>query len=118
MSVYFDPVTNGFYLKKIDGSIEISNDERNALLMEQSKGRPISSDENGNPINIDPPKPGNADIENIRLKAYSDPITGSDRYFSEASRMEAAGEPGFDEVRKAGLARYKEIQEAYPWNEE
>lgn len=56
-------------------------------------------------------------VEVLRLRAYADPLTGSDRYFAEASRMEAMGEEGWESVRNRGVVRYQEIQAEYPWND-
>lgn len=53
--------------------------------------------------------------ERLRLSAYANPLTGSDRYFSEALRMQVMGEEGWEDVRSAGVIRYKEIQALYPW---
>lgn len=55
------------------------------------------------------------DVEHARLSAYSDPITGSDRLFAEASRMQLMGEDGFEAVRESGIARYEKIKELFPW---
>lgn len=55
------------------------------------------------------------DIEQLRLHAYANPITGSDRHFNEAIRMQAMGEPGWEEVRQRGILRFEEIQQQYPW---
>ncbi|SIR40165.1 hypothetical protein SAMN05880558_11331 [Aeromonas sp. RU39B] len=54
-------------------------------------------------------------IEHLRLRAYSDPLTGSDRHFNEAIRMQAMGESGWEAVRQRGIARFEEIQQQYPW---
>lgn len=62
-----------------------------------------------------PPAPTVEENEWLRLSAYANPLTGSDRYFSEALRMQAMQEDGWEEVRAAGVARYKEIQALYPW---
>ena len=57
-------------------------------------------------------------INRLRLKAYSDPLTGSDRHFAEATRLEAVGDTtGAEAARAAGLARYEEIRAQYPWPE-
>jgi len=58
------------------------------------------------------------DVERLRITAYADPLQGSDRYFAEANRMQAMGESGWEVVRDAGIARYKEIQALYPWPED
>ena len=55
------------------------------------------------------------EIEAMRLRAYADPITGSDRFFAEAQRMEAMGESGWEDVRAAGVRRFNEIQQEFPW---
>lgn len=57
------------------------------------------------------------EIEALRLLAYADPITGSDRYFAEAARVQATGETEeeVDVARCAGAARSAEIQARYPW---
>lgn len=56
-------------------------------------------------------------IEAMRLRAYSDPLTGSDRYFAESSRLQAMGsaQEEIDAANAAGANRYAEIQNAYPW---
>lgn len=55
------------------------------------------------------------DVEAARLLAYSNPLTGSDRLFAEASRMDIMGEPDFEAVRASAIARYLEIQAANLW---
>lgn len=59
------------------------------------------------------------DVERQRLSAYADPLTGSDRYFSEANRLEAMGQSieSIEAARKAGADRYTEIQAQHPWPE-
>lgn len=66
---------------------------------------------------LNPPvaPPTREQVEALRLAAYADPVTGSDRYFAEAARMNAMGEAGADAVIAAGVARYEEIQAEYPW---
>lgn len=55
------------------------------------------------------------DTDNLRRRAYADPITGSDTLFAEAARMQVMGESGIEEVRTRATARFKEIQAQYPW---
>ena len=57
-------------------------------------------------------------IERQRLMAYADIETGSDRYFSEATRMQAMNEPGWEAIREKAVIRFHEIQALYPWPEE
>ena len=55
------------------------------------------------------------EVEALRLRAYADPLTGSDRYFAEAQRMQVMSEDGWEVVRAAGVARFEAIQSLYPW---
>jgi hypothetical protein len=63
------------------------------------------------------PAKTHAEIEALRLRAYADPITGSDRYFAEAARVQAMAGTAeeIEEARAAGAARSAEIQAQYPW---
>lgn len=56
-------------------------------------------------------------VQHLRLLAYSDPITGSDKFFAEATRVRAMGgtEDDIRLILKAGADRFSEIQEQYPW---
>lgn len=66
-----------------------------------------------------PPPPSRKQVEELRLRAYADPITGSDRHFAEAVRLEAMGgtTTEIEAARSAGADRYSEIQAANPWPE-
>jgi hypothetical protein len=55
------------------------------------------------------------EVEALRLRAYGHPITGSDRFFAQAQRMETMGEPGWEGVRANGVRRFNEIQQEFPW---
>ncbi|WP_208669780.1 hypothetical protein [Pseudomonas arsenicoxydans] len=55
------------------------------------------------------------EVEALRIRAYGNPITGSDRFFAQAQRMEAMGEPGWEVVRANGVRRFNEIQQEFPW---
>jgi len=62
------------------------------------------------------PAPTHSEIEAARLRAYADPLTGSDRYFAEAQRESLLGNAEAAEAAKAlGLARFAEIQAENPW---
>ena len=61
------------------------------------------------------PPPLREEIEAARLRAYADPLFGSDRYFAEAQRETLLGNAEAAEAAKAlGLARFAEIQAEYP----
>lgn len=66
-------------------------------------------------LNATSPPPSRERIEAIRLRAYADPLTGSDRLFAQSTRMEVMGEPGHEDVRDQAIARFTEIQAKNPW---
>lgn len=98
-------------------AVEVSADEHAALMAGQGLGKVIAADQDGRPVLLEPVAiPLTRDqIEALRLSAYADPLIGSDRYFSEANRMQAMGESTWEAVRAAGVARYQAIQAEYPW---
>lgn len=57
------------------------------------------------------------EVEQKRLRAYADPVLGSDRYFAEAKRLSAMGSPESEviKVTNEGVSAYKRIQEQFPW---
>lgn len=69
------------------------------------------------PIAVEPAPLTRAEVEALRLRAYADPIMGSDRYFAEAARIQAMGgtEAEVEVARDSGAARSAEIQALYPW---
>lgn len=63
--------------------------------------------------------PSRDEIEAQRLRAYADPLTGSDRYFAEAQREGLLGnDEAADSAKALGMARFAEIQSQYPWPDE
>lgn len=97
---------------RISDNCLIPTDDKNRDYMEY-----LSWISEGNvPDPADAPSPPTRDeIDKLRLHAYADPITGSDRHFNEAIRMQAMGESGWEAVRQSGIARFEEIQLQYPW---
>lgn len=68
------------------------------------------------PIAIVQIPPTRQEAEVARLRAYADPLTGSDRYFAEAQRESLMGNEEAAEAAKAlGMARFAEIQAENPW---
>lgn len=68
-------------------------------------------------INPKPVPPTPRQVEAQRLRAYADPVTGSDRWFAEATRLSIMGaaEGEIETARVSGISRYAEIQLEYPW---
>ncbi|MNS88899.1 hypothetical protein D3C72_1228920 [compost metagenome] len=63
--------------------------------------------------------PTRAMIEAERLRAYADPLTGSDRHFAEAQRESLLGNAeNAETAKRLGLERFAEIQAEYPWPDE
>lgn len=59
------------------------------------------------------------EIEEMRLIAYANPVTGIDRYFAEVLSLQAEGftatSPEVKEAKAKGLSRKSEIQALYPY---
>lgn len=122
--LYFSATTRGFYDSKVhasipDDAVEVTTEERAALLEGEALGHVIAVSPAGRPVleNPAPPAPPTREqIEAQRLRAYADPLIGSDRYFAEAQRESLLGNVEAAEAAKArGLARFAEIQAEYPW---
>lgn len=123
--MFYAKSTGGFYDSAIHGDnmpadvVEITTAAHAELLAGQSHGMQITCGEDGYPFLANPPAPvplTRGQIEASRLRAYADPITGSDRYFAESSRESLLGNTEAAEAAKAlGLARFAEIQAEYPW---
>lgn len=107
MKYFRDPVTLGIFAYEEDGSqddfidpsfVQLTDEEVYLLL------------------NPPPPVLSAEDICRLRQAAYSDPYTGSDRFFCEHMRHHSSGNEGkAEEAKNAGLLRVSEIQEQYPW---
>lgn len=67
----------------------------------------------------EPVKYNKDQVEAFRLIAYADPITGSDRYFSESMALQACGfsasSAEVKEVKSKGVDRKAEIKALYPY---
>lgn len=120
---FYSLSSRGFYCIDITGdnmpddAISITDDQRIYLQDGLSSGKVIVSDGKGG-LALDDPlpyKPSNEEISISRRRAYSDPVTGSDRFFAEASRMQAMEVDGYEKVLASGIARFKEIQESFPF---
>lgn len=123
---YYSPKTGCTYLSGLhahmpDDVVVISEDIYLLMIANPDPGKVRSHDAEGQPILIAPaphiPTVNELcqQIEALRLAAYADPVTGSDRFFSEVSRMQAMGEAGWEALRDQGAARYEEIKVEYPW---
>lgn len=117
--------TGGFYREDIHGAnipddaLPVSQERYNSVIANPTPGKVLSHDSDGLPILIDPPPPLPLTLKQVeaeRLRAYADPITGSDRYFSEAQRETLMGNPDAADAAKAlGMARFAEIKAEHPW---
>jgi len=96
----------------------VQRDEHGAIVGQFANLQPGRAEEWVDPASPEllPAPPARPEIEAQRLRAYADPITGSDRYFAEAQRESLLGNAEAAEAAKAlGLARFAEIQAEYPW---
>jgi hypothetical protein len=118
--------TGGFYNEAVhsnipEDAINLTEAEYRVLTAKTDQPMVIKPDTAGRPALfpavVQPPTV--EQVERRRLIAYSDPLTGSDRYFAESIRCEAAGKgSAADVAKRAGQARYEEIQKQNPWPEE
>lgn len=94
---------------------EVFGFDQDQILAGMSEG--LTPLDQGEEAELLSPKKTRADVEAERIVAYSHPVTGSDRFFSEAARLHAMGasQKEIDEAKSAGVHRYQEIQAAYPW---
>ena len=108
MKYYRDPNTSEVFAYEANGS---QDGYINPVLIRMTAAEVQSH------LNPSSPAPTREQIEARRLHAYADPLTGSDRYFAEAVRLQAMGadQAEIDAVNAAGAARYAEIQGTYPW---
>lgn len=109
------------YQNAPDDLKEIPDDLYQSLIAGNSEGKNIVPGKDGLPtlasleLSVDEK---NRLVELKRLSAYANPITGSDRFFAEASSLSATGATQ-DEINKVvsqGKARYEEIKSQYPWS--
>lgn len=68
------------------------------------------------PVTPEIPLPSKEEISMLRAYAYAHPITGSDKLFSEVSRMKLNKEHGHVEILKKANQRYQEIKDNLPFN--
>lgn len=128
--LYYSPSTGGFYPAQLldtykragslpDHLVLISEELYNTLQQGQAEGKEITHGEDGLPFLRSPGKPSLEAMRDVvasaRREAYSDPHTGSDRLFTEASRMQMMSEKGWEEVLAKAIQRYQEIQLEHPW---
>lgn len=99
-------------------AVDLSKSEYLSLLDGLSKNMEIAN-QAGRPVCVErkPVPLTREQVEANRLLAYSDPVTGSDRFFAEASRLQAMGatQEEIDAAKAAGAQRYQEIQSEHPW---
>jgi len=125
--MFYSAKTNGLYDDPSrypdvpDDLKEIPDDLYQALMAGNAEGKNIVPGKDGLPtlasleLSVDEK---NKFIELKRLNAYANPITGSDRFFAEASSLSATGatQEEIDKVVSQGKARYEEIKSQYPWS--
>lgn len=105
------------YYKRGDQVFAFSDDQMECVLDDMELMTPEEVESH-----LNPPSPNltKHDIEMARLMAYADPVFGSDRYFSEATRLQAIGaqQSEIEAATAAGVARATEIAAMNPWPNE
>jgi hypothetical protein len=123
--MHYSPSTRGFYdnpSKYKDAPadlVPVTKELYAELMAGQAAGRVIVPGADGQPALADPAPPAppaRAEIEKLRLLAYADPITGSDRYRAEAEAERLSGnDDKAKEAESKWLARREEITQEFPW---
>lgn len=106
-----------FYKNPKTGAVFEYESERDRDAFGHSSLVRMSEEEVDDHLNPSPDGLTRTEVEAMRLRAYADPLTGSDRYFAEAARLQVMGGTAeeIDAARAAGANRYAEIQAQYPW---
>jgi hypothetical protein len=126
MIMYYSATTNSWYDNPDSypsfpaDAVELSDAQYNEFVRFRPADKMIVAGTDGYPKLVDIPVPSQREqIEAKRLQAYADPITGSDRFFSEAARLQMMGssEEEIQAARETGLSRYAEIQASLPWSD-
>lgn len=116
--MYSSASKRGFYTEPyFEDCVEIGVERHKELIEGESKTHVIDWGEDGLPYLKERPVAllTAEQVELNRITEYTNPFTGSDRYFNESSRMKAMGEEGWEEVRDKGVLRYNEIKALNPW---
>lgn len=124
----YSPSTGFFYnpewvYKEIPGDlIEVAQNEYAELQAKRADGFVIKPGRGGRPMaafDEQAFKVTRESVEMARLRAYADPVTGSDRYRAEAEAERLQGnEEAAKEAEQKMLSRRTEIQTANPWPKE
>lgn len=112
----YSPATGAFNIAAED-NIELTSGEFAELFAGQAAGSRIVTGADGKPVLAEQEPLTRTQIDRLRYTAYADERSGSDRLFAEASRMRLMNETGADEALAVAVARFDEIQAAYPWTE-
>lgn len=102
------------FYKNSDGEV-FSFEDADAAEWAGPELKKMTASEISKHLNPKPVELTRDQVNDLRQIAYANPLTGSDRMFSEAMRMQIMGEDGFEEIRTKAIARFEEIQAAYPW---
>ena len=116
--LFYDPAWHYNHLP--DDIVDVTREDFNALQKARVDGLVIVSDGDGFPVLAEPEPRVQVweDVEIARLRAYADPVFGSDRYRAEASAERLAGnEAAAIEAEQKLLARRAEIKSQNPWPE-
>ena len=105
---------NGFYLKQIEGSIEITDDYWQELLDGQSQGKQIVTNESGYPVLKDYPAPSQSELyaqEMATLKKY---LSDTDYIYPKCLELGLDVNTEYVDVvsqRKSARTRIQELEE-------
>ncbi len=105
-----------YFRDKENGSVHAFEDDGSQDFLITENLVQMSEEEIEAHLNPPPPILDRSDIDMLRKSAYSNPVSGSDRFFVEYVRHQSLGNTEkADSAKASGLARVNEIQKQYPW---
>lgn len=127
---FFNPVSGGMYLLSVHGNsipesaVPITKEQRQSIISLQEQGKKFTfSLEDGikEVVTNNQAHPKEV-IEKLRRIAYSDPITGSDRYLMEMISLQAEGFAASSlevkELKKLHISCKEAIKNSLPYPQE
>lgn len=121
MKGYFFSANRGFLhsdIHPIEASdVPLTDENYHELRIMQSTGHTIIAGGDGRPVAVKDTLSAET-VEARRAAAYANPVTGSDRLFAEAQRLQLVGDETWRDVLEKAVARYNEIREQNPWPEQ
>lgn len=104
---------NGFYTKKIEGSVEITDEYWKELLEGQSQGKQIISNEVGYPVLAGPPAPSQSELDAREIASLKSYLSSTDYIYPKCLELGLDVDIEYADVvsqRKSARTRIQELE--------